>query len=301
MTLNILSLPTELQAHILSFLPWHDHFLASSVCPLWLSILRTENFRRQRHYGRSTPDAVASKPGDRTAQQLSPHKLLEHHLLRIIFQRKRDANTTAATTTTTTTTTTTSKVLMALVEKVRDHVYNYDCKLFDIGGSGLLETDVLFFGLKDKEPGSLGLLDEAPLEHHGEDIYQRDTSLYWTILFRVVPWTPRSEYEASPFGYSMQTTMPAPKVKIPPLKLRRHIWESKEGTLKNFIGALRGQVEMMFFKNPNMTKCVLDVSLGARGIPEDIEKRQIYVAVKVKEKEEGGDSWGVWNWAKGFF
>ncbi|KAF3169590.1 hypothetical protein TWF106_002133 [Orbilia oligospora] len=294
MALNILSLPTEVQAHILSFLPWHDHFLASSVCPLWLSILRTESFRRQRHHGISPPNAVAGKSGDRTTQQLSPHGLLEHGLLRIIFQRERDASTTAAATTT-------SKVLMALVEKVRGHVYNYDCKLFDIGGSGLLETDVLFFGLKDKEPGTLGLLDEAPLEYHGEDIYQRDTSLYWTIRFRVVPWIPRSEYEASPFGYSMQTTMPTPNVKIPPLKLRRHTWESKEGTLKNFIGALRGQVEMMFFKNPDMAKCVLDLSLRARDVPEDIEKRQIHVAVKVKKKEEGGDSWGVGDWAKGFF
>ncbi|KAF3920106.1 hypothetical protein AA313_de0201470 [Arthrobotrys entomopaga] len=48
--MNILHLPTELQEQILHYLPWHDHFLAASVCPLWQSLLERDSFRRKRHY-----------------------------------------------------------------------------------------------------------------------------------------------------------------------------------------------------------------------------------------------------------
>ncbi|EPS39263.1 hypothetical protein H072_6955 [Dactylellina haptotyla CBS 200.50] len=48
--MDIFRLPNELHEHILHHLPWHDHFLAASVCPLWATILQREPFRRKRHY-----------------------------------------------------------------------------------------------------------------------------------------------------------------------------------------------------------------------------------------------------------
>ncbi|KAK6352484.1 hypothetical protein TWF730_009309 [Orbilia blumenaviensis] len=50
MPTTITALPTELHEQILHHLPWHDHFLAASVLPLWSSLLQTTPFRQKRHY-----------------------------------------------------------------------------------------------------------------------------------------------------------------------------------------------------------------------------------------------------------
>ncbi|RVD82132.1 uncharacterized protein DFL_006566 [Arthrobotrys flagrans] len=256
---TILTLPIELQSHILTFLPWHDHFLASSVHPLWLSILRTESFRRRRHYGRSPPDTFTStayrardalNPGmtyhgdvprrciddDRGERELNSHGLVELGVFRLGFERG-EGNPAASV----------SEVSMVVVEKVDGWLYKYDRKAFDIAGCGLLDSDFVFFGLKDKQPQG-GL--------NGEE---EDGIPYWTVEFMVSPWTPNSAYEPGVFTNSQDSLVITPDVRIPVLKLRRDIWESKEGTLRNFIGALKGHVGMVFFRNPGVRKCRLDV------------------------------------------
>ncbi|KAK6501002.1 hypothetical protein TWF506_003758 [Arthrobotrys conoides] len=313
---NIFSLPNELQAQILSLLPWHDHFPASQVCPLWLSILRTEHFRRQRHYGNTPPDPTTGGfyvqyyihegftyhgtaprrrlDDDRSEEKLESHGLNEAGLLRIIIQRGRGGGDGGRATTK-------FEVLMPVVERIAGHTYKYDCKIYDIAKSGLLETDVMFFGLKDKEPGSFGLADyggeNLEAEYGEENNIERDTSPYWTINFKVKPWTPGSEYEAGFFVNPLKSSVSVPDVKVPPLRLRRDVWESKEATLKNFIEALKAHFEMVFFNNPGVTKCLLDVHLITKTGYMRMEK-VFHVSVKVKKE---GDGWGLGEWAKGFF
>ncbi|KAF3307721.1 hypothetical protein TWF173_002408 [Orbilia oligospora] len=50
MPTTIAALPTELHEQILHHIPWHDHFLAASVLPVWASLLQTTPFRQKRHY-----------------------------------------------------------------------------------------------------------------------------------------------------------------------------------------------------------------------------------------------------------
>ncbi|KAF3932975.1 hypothetical protein ABW20_dc0103480 [Dactylellina cionopaga] len=104
--MSISSLPTEIHEQILHHLPWHDHFLAAEVCPLWLSILRTKPFRRKRHFEGPRPwtcetpyDEVRSLIFHRqTPKSLGPnpqepclHGLLGKRTLEVSMKRGEDS------------------------------------------------------------------------------------------------------------------------------------------------------------------------------------------------------------------
>ncbi|KAK6343099.1 hypothetical protein TWF718_008472 [Orbilia javanica] len=106
--MHILNLPIEIQSHILGFLPWHDHFLVSTVCTLWKSILQRHGLRTKRHYDHPVPaswDAVEhpypvfNSPTPRVSADLytpmdapNTHVLLERGML--MFEICEDGRTT---------------------------------------------------------------------------------------------------------------------------------------------------------------------------------------------------------------
>ncbi|KAK6345726.1 hypothetical protein TWF718_007634 [Orbilia javanica] len=292
---NILSLPVELQSHILNFLPWHDHFLASSVCPLWLSILRTEHFRRCRYYGKS-PVMIhraryALNPNmtyhgdvprrcmddDRDGERkLYSHGLIELGVLRLIFQRAGKEL---------------DEVQMVVVNTIDEPSQKYDTQVFDIGRSGLLQTDFVFFRPKDTglpEPGpNLERLRDGTESH-----FRSEMTPYWAVVFMVLPWTDKSDYEAAAVTNPQGPSIATSDVKIPRLNLRRSTWETKEGTLNNFIGALRGHISMVFFRNPQVKKLRLDIHL--RDGSE--EEGKVFVVDARVAKEENAP--GPMDWVK---
>ncbi|KAK6504572.1 hypothetical protein TWF481_006511 [Arthrobotrys musiformis] len=269
MVMMILDLPTELQEHILSFLPWRDHFPAASVCPLWLSILRTERFRRCRHHGTTTSDSSSPQafPGDSGPEpSLSSHHLLDLGTLRLQFQRAEGVQPEMS-------------VSMLAVSRVRGHLYNYECRLTDIGASPLLGTDFIFFQSKDR--------DASSLRSGGGG------GAYWNVEFMPLPWTLGCDREPGIFTNPYRSSSTAPDIRIPVLKLRGDMWESREGTLRNFIEAIRGHISMVFFKNPTFTKCRLDLHFS-----NEIGKEKAFlVDTRVKKEEDTGTV----SWVKGFF
>ncbi|KAK6339313.1 hypothetical protein TWF718_008734 [Orbilia javanica] len=104
MPTTLAALPTELHEQILHHLPWHDHFLAASVLPIWSSLLRTTPFRQKRHYDdlrnlwHFTPsDCLSNLIFNRTApkrrdlkdlaSKLHLHALLDRGALEISMER----------------------------------------------------------------------------------------------------------------------------------------------------------------------------------------------------------------------
>ncbi|KAK6498781.1 hypothetical protein TWF481_011354 [Arthrobotrys musiformis] len=111
MPATLAALPTELHEQILHHLPWHDHFLAASVLPLWSSLLQTTPFRQKRHYDdlrnvwHFTPtafvtDLIFNRPcpthryNDKDKDLVSKlhlHALLDRRALEIVMERGGEA------------------------------------------------------------------------------------------------------------------------------------------------------------------------------------------------------------------
>ncbi|KAK6528572.1 hypothetical protein TWF281_009811 [Arthrobotrys megalospora] len=249
----ILTLPTEIQEHILDFLPWHDHYLAASVCPLWLSILRTERFRRRRYYGGSTgpgpctaatiydiltndllfnadvpqsrPNPIDNRsPDSRDRSILGCNGLLGYGTLRLTFHRSEEQNILDAKTE--------ISMIVYYLSRHGDY-FALEEPAFDITQSPLLDSDILNFQFKQ--------VQQKP-----------------QVSFHILPPACiRSEPGLSPLLQLLALSSSDRKLLIPKLDLSEDICSSGRGTMRYLIEAIRTHLVTCFFRYPGAMKCTL--------------------------------------------
>ncbi|KAF3288698.1 hypothetical protein TWF970_005755 [Orbilia oligospora] len=217
--MSIISLPVEIQSHILSFIPWHDHFLVSTVCTLWSSILQRHGLRLHRHYNHPIPPSwdlsenfypVYDAPTPRVSPTLytpteapNTHVLLEMGVF--MLEVREDGRTTMC--------------VRVPREYVNDSLSNshgvirqdegttdsrqysefweastvtaIDSVLIDITTSPLLKSDKLYFAIQESD--SLEGIDTSSLQIPG---LPNDTR---TLSFRIWDWN-RDNSQIQPFG-----------------------------------------------------------------------------------------------------
>ncbi|KAK6505799.1 hypothetical protein TWF481_007690 [Arthrobotrys musiformis] len=268
--MNILSLPVELQSEILSHLPWHDHFLASTVCTLWNSILQRHSFRTKRHYDHTVPaewpiadhpHPVYDAPTPRVLSNLytptdapNTHVLLEMGVL--MFEITASGETTifmkiprehipaggSLATNHEVTRTDQGDVESAQYAELWGALVPEENAVIDIGSSPLLSSDKLVFSIResDSEEG----VDTSSLRLPGLPDGDRK------LAFRIWDWNrANSQFQAFatvPSGLAINDPQwclkqwdwprgsPAELVGVVKEHLRTHVW-CNSGVLKCFV------------------------------------------------------------------
>ncbi|KAK6335801.1 hypothetical protein TWF730_003178 [Orbilia blumenaviensis] len=268
--MHILTLPVEIQSHILSFLPWHDHFLTSTVCQLWNSILQRHSFRTKRHYNHSVPAGwdivdhpypVFDAVSPRVSQSLytptaapNTHVLLEQAMLNLEIHSSGQTTICMRLPRELVTGTLTNHEVVRTDQGTADsaqyaNFWNSQCPqenaLIDITRSPLVRTDKLVFAIQesDSEEG----IDTSSLQLPGLPDGAR------TLAFTIWDWN-RSTGQFQSFG-----TVPSGLgVNDPQWCLKQ--WDWPRGSILGLVQTVREHLKTHVWCHAGVETCYVQVS-----------------------------------------
>ncbi|KAK6504414.1 hypothetical protein TWF506_002613 [Arthrobotrys conoides] len=270
--MGILTLPIELQSHILSFVPWHDHFLVSTVCTLWSSILQRHGLRLHRHYNHPIPPSwdlsenvypVFNAPTPRVSPTLytptetpNTHVLLEMGIfmfeiqangrtttfLRIPREHIDDSLSDGYAVVRSDEGTTESRQYSEFWTALTTIAFDTVC--IDITTSPLLKSDKLVFSIQESD--SLEGIDTSSLQIPG---LPNDTR---TLSFRIWDWN-RDNAHFQPFG-----TLPSGvAVDDPAWCLKTWDWVRKSP--RELVEVVKEHLRTHIWCNPGVERCFVQV------------------------------------------